>query len=400
MSARRGRTVALLLATVLLAGAVPVALRAADASGTFSCNTGYVDETLANGARWQLCLEERQREGIVLHDVTYTPPGGQPIEILGLGALAEIHVPYDDNGARFHDLSDIGLGIDQSAPGDYGMLELTPADCPNGTILPAAGHDVICQTEAATGYAYKSYDQQAQGTSLSLFSVSALGAYNYVVAWNLDDDGTIRPEVGATGTLQRYGGRPTAGWPLGNGQRGVAHMHNFYWRLDFDIDGRFHDRVEELEAVGQPGTGRRELRNTRRAFTTEVARQVAPTRFRSWRIRDTATANADGHPISYELLPNTDHIYRGPAFEGFTQDELYLTRYRGCERFASHNDAPCSGDVDDFVNGQGVTEQDVVVWYGSSFHHLPRDEDEDHMHPHWTGFSIIPRDLTATNPVG
>lgn len=391
MTAPRWRSVALLLTAVLVAGAVPIALRTAEAAPSFTCNTGYVDETLANGARWQLCLERRNIEGIVLHDVTYTPPGGQPVEILGQAAMAEIHVPYDNNWARFHDLSDIGLGYSGT------MDVLDPAECPNGTILQAGGEDVICQTEAATGYAYKSYDQQAQGTSLNLFSVSILGAYNYVIAWNLDDDGSIRPEVGATGALQLEGGRPSAGWPLGGGRSGVAHMHNFYWRLDFDVDGRFEDRVEELEAVPLAGTGRRELRNTRRSFTTEVARRVAPGTFRSWRIRDVVTENTDGHPISVEVLPNTDHIYRGPAFEGFTHNELYVTRYRSCERFASNNPGPCAGDVDDFVNGQGIAEQDLVVWYGTSFHHLPRDEDDPHMHAHWSGFTIAPRDLTAEN---
>jgi primary-amine oxidase len=30
-----------------------------------------------------------------------------------------------------------------------------------------------------------------------------------------------------------------------------------------------------------------------------------------------------------------------------------------------------------------------------TFHHVPRDEDEDSMHPHWSGFNLIPRDWTA-----
>ena len=49
---------------------------------------------------------------------------------------------------------------------------------------------------------------------------------------------------------------------------------------------------------------------------------------------------------------------------------------------------------------ESLNNQDLVVWYGATFNHLPRDEDENHMHPHWTGFSIIPRDMTATNPTG
>jgi primary-amine oxidase len=391
-------------AIVCLAGAVPIALRTADAAGNFNCSSDFqVDEVLASGARWQMCWERRNNEGIVLHDVIYKPVGGQPVEVLGRASLAEIHVPYDDNGARYHDLSDFGLG-------DISMDTLDTGDCPNGTLLddPDASQNIICQTEAPIGYAYKDYDEVGQGTSLNLFSTSCIGAYCYVVAWNFDDDGTVRPEVGATGSLQTYGGNSHNGWPTGpdhSGNVAVAHMHNFYWRLDFDIDGTPNDdRVEELEAL--PIDARQQLNNRRRAFSTEIARRVAPGGFRSWRVRDLNTRNAEGHPISWELLPNTDNIFRGPSYERWTQYELYVTRNKLCERFATHN--PVTGScrtspndsVAAFANGESLTNRDLVVWYGSSFHHLPRDEDEDHMHPHWTGFSIVPRDLTADNPVG
>jgi primary-amine oxidase len=387
------RSAGTVIAIVLLGAAVPVAINvAADADGTFNCSGGFqVDETLTNGARWQMCWEKRAREGIVLHDVTYTPVGGQPVEILSEAALAQIHVPYDDNGARFHDLSDYGLGNNMDA--------LSAGDCPNGTLL---SNNWLCQTEAPAGYAYKSYNEVADSTSLNLFSASCIGAYCYVVAWNFDDDGTIRPEVGATGQLQRTSGRASAGWPIGGGRNAVAHMHNYYWRLDFDVNGVANDRAEELEARFAPGTGRQELNNTRQAFSTEVARRVAAGGFRSWRVRDTVTVNGDNHPISFELLPDPDNIFRGPTYEPWTQNELYVTRNRSCERFASHNptNGGCPSSLAGFANGQSLTGQDLVVWYGTSFHHLPRDEDEPHMHPHWSGFSIVPRDLTATNPAG
>jgi primary-amine oxidase len=394
---RKLRRWASLAAVVALAGAVPIALRTADAAGNWNCTSDFrVDEVMANGSRWQMCWERRETEGIVLHDVTYTPIGGQPIEVLGRASLAQIHVPYDDNGARFHDVSDYGIG-------NFNMEALENVDCPNGTLIddPNENEDVICQTVAPNGYAYKDYDAVAQETTLNLFSTSCIGAYCYVVGWNFDSDGTIRPEVGATGSLQIYGGNTSTGWPMGGGNIAVAHMHNFYWRLDFDIDGTVtDDRVEELEAAVRPGTSRQQLRNTRRAFTSEVARRVAPGGMRSWRIRDLNTRNSDNHFISWELLPNTDNIFRGPSYEPWTQNEVYVTRNRGCERVASHNPSPgsCPTSVAGFANGESLTNRDLVVWYGTSFHHLPRDEDEDHMHPHWSGFSIIPRDLTAENP--
>jgi primary-amine oxidase len=395
-----------LAAVVALAGAVPVALHSAEAAGNFNCTSDFqIDRVMENGARWQMCWERRANEGIVLHDVRYTPIGGsEAVEVLGRASLAEIHVPYDDNGARFHDLSDFGLG-------DFAMDELNGNDCPDGTLIddPDAGEDVLCQSELPLGYAAR-FDSPRfvrQATSMNLFSTSCIGNYCYVVAWNFDDDGTIRPEVGATGKLQRYGTTNNHGWPVGtNGNRvAVAHMHNFYWRLDFDIDGTpYDDQVEELEA--RPANSRTRLNNTRRAFTNEVARRVAPTGMRSWRIRDLNSRNADNHPISWEILPNTDNIFRGPNSEPWTHNELYVTRNKLCERFATHN--PATGNCQDspndsvaaFASNERLANRDLVVWYGTSFHHLPRDEDEDHMHPHWSGFSIIPRDLTAENPAG
>ena len=60
---------------------------------------------------------------------------------------------------------------------------------------------------------------------------------------------------------------------------------------------------------------------------------------------------------------------------------------------------PAAATWPQFANGGSLVGADLVVWYGTSFHHLPRDEDEPHMAAHWSGFSIVPRDLTATNAI-
>lgn len=389
------RTVAALFvvaALCLTAAWVPVVGESADAATPSPCSSSFqIDKVLPSGARWQMCWELRSLTGVVLREVTYTPPGGEAVMVLGAMNLAQIHVPYDDNQFRFHDVSDFGLGLN--------MNDLQPADCPGGEVLKVGPDPVLCQQVRGSGYAYKAYDEQAQASTLSLFSVSHIGAYNYIVAWNFDDDGTIRPEIGATGRLQRYGGVQSTGWDVGQGRYAVAHLHNYYWRLDFDIDGPGNDKVQELAAT--IGSGRQTFTNQRTAFNTEVARRVLPGSFRSWRVRDTVTKNADGHPISYELQPSTDNIFRGPAYEPFTHNELYVTRNNTCEVFASHNPTAggCGSDLASFVNGASLNNTDPVLWYGTSFHHLPRDEDEEHMDVHWSGFSIVPRDLTATYPI-
>jgi hypothetical protein len=177
-------------------------------------------------------------------------------------------------------------------------------------------------------------------------------------------------------------------------------MHNYYWRLDFDINGTPNDdQVEELEFT--PNGARDLFALGRTPFTTEAARAVSPLTFRSWRVRDTVTTNADGHAISYHLEAEPQHLFHGPSYEPFTQNELYLTVNKTCEKFASHNPTTggCAGDVSAFVNGESLGGADLVVWYGLSFHHLARDEDQEYMATHWSSFKIVPRDWSATNPL-
>jgi primary-amine oxidase len=360
-----------------------------------NCSSNLIDVTLSSGARWQMCWEPRTQEGIVLHDITFTAPGQPARMVLAQANLAQVHVPYDDNGARFHDLSDYGLGGNN-------LDDLTPDDCPNGTLIRDGTKDVLCQQIQAAGYAYKYYATQRQGQALKLFSVSHIGQYNYVPELSFDENGVIEFGVGATGQLQRLGSNPTYGWPLnsGNTSYGISHMHNYYWRLDFDINGTPNDdQMEEIEFT--PSGARDLFAIARTPFTSEVARGVSPTTFRSWRIRDTVTSNADGHSISYQLEAEPGHLFHGPSYEPFTQNELYLTVNKTCEKFASHNPTTggCAADVSAFVNGESLSGADLVVWYGLSFHHLARDEDQTYMPAHWSSFKIVPRDWSATNPL-
>lgn len=354
----------------------------------------FVDQTLSNGARWQLCWEQRNLDGIVLRDIYYTPPGGTARRVLAQGSIAQVHVPYDDNSARFHDITDDGFGGNN-------LNDLTPAECPAGVLLPYGAKDALCQQIQPRGYAFKGLGMQEQGELLSLFSVSTSGEYNYIPVWRFGDDGTMELLMGAAGKLQRFTTDSRYGWPVrADGTRGTAHIHNYYWRLDFDLgeEGE-NDIVEEFNYAPSADGTRRTLGVTR--LTSEAGRSINPAGLRSWRIRDGATTNANGQPISYQLEPvAVGHRDVGPSYEPWTVNDFYATTYRECERYASHNPqvGGCTDNLATFVNGESLEGADVVLWYGATFHHLPRDEDELYMHTHWNGFRLTPRDWLAANP--
>jgi len=55
---------------------------------------------------------------------------------------------------------------------------------------------------------------------------------------------------------------------------------------------------------------------------------------------------------------------------------------------------------------RSVTNTDVVLWYASSMHHLPRDEDGEFVNGTfkgvalvmWSGFDLRPRNFFKTTP--
>jgi hypothetical protein len=395
-SQRRRPRLSLLLCILLLAGGalfwfyMPI-----DAQPGANCSASFlVDRTLSNGARWQLCWEHRALDGIVFRDVYFTPPGGEGRRILSQGSIAQVHVPYDDNSARFHDITDDGFGGNN-------LNDLTPAECPGGVLLKLGAKNALCQQIQNRSYAFKGLGTQAQSEMLSLFSVSTSGEYNYIPVWRFADDGTIDLLMGAAGKLQRYTNDSRYGWPVrANNLRGTSHIHNYYWRLDFDLSASGEDDVvEEINYVPSADNSRRTLGLTR--LTTEAGRSIDPTGLRSWRIRDGSTTNANGQPVSYQLEPiDISHRDVGPDFEPWTANDFYVTRYRECERYASHNPQlnGCADNLAAFVNGESLEGADVVLWYGITFHHIARDEDEPYMHAHWSGFSLTPRDWLDANP--
>lgn len=359
-----------------------------------NCSAAYhVDEVLPNGGRWELCWEHRSLDGIVLRDIFYTTPNGSRRKILSEASLSQVHVPYDDNTARFHDITDDGFG-------DGNLSNLVPDECPEGTLLQHGSKNAVCKQIIRRGFAFRADNQSRQGYTLKLFSISTSGEYNYIPEWHFWDDGTIQPIIGAAGKLQRFGTNPQFGWPLRqNNVVGVSHIHNYYYRLDFDIgDIGTDDVVEELDIVPDPSGNGRTF--TLGVLENEAGRSVEPGRMRTWRIRDGNSVNADGHPITYQLNPlQVSHRDIGPAFEPWTEHDLYVTKYNVCERYASHNPRfdGCGYNITEFVNNESLVGQDSVLWYGVTFHHVPRDEDEPYMHTHWDGFQIAPMDWTADN---
>jgi len=347
----------------------------------------YINEIFPNGARWDMCWEHKDREGIIFKSIYFTPKNGTRRMVLNQAAIAQIHVPYDDNGTRFHDLSDLGIG-------GLNMLDIQNDECPGGDLITFETKNVLCKQTNKQDISFKSGTNTANGYNLSLFSISPVGAYFYIPTWKFFDNGTIEPWMGATGALQRFGTDQSSGWLLSDNRVGIAHLHNFYWKLDFDLNKtHLNDTVEEINFDLIDGKRERSII----PFTSEAARKVNPDTMRHWRVKDKTVTNENGHSISYDvILSEMGHQDIGPASEPFTHNDFFVTTQKNNERFASHNTSG-GKNLDEFVDGESIVDQDIVVWAGVTFYHMPRSEDAPHMDAHWSHLQIVPRDWSAKN---
>jgi len=369
------------------------------AQATSQCSgEASINETFSNGARWEMCWESRIRENLVLSDVHYTPPNGIRKRILSSARLSQLHVAYDDSDVTYNDVTQYGLG------GGY-RVNLAPADCPNGDLLYEQTRPAICRWRSKGQDNYRTASRSVSAESLTLFSVSQVGAYAYIVTWKFFSDGAIEPQIGATGALQRSSDKTEL--PFGRVLKGdnetlwLSHTHNYYWRLDFDLGLSAADDVVTESRTQLLQNGQRQTKVER--FTTEQARVIDSDSPVSWEIWDNLSGDTPGaNDSGYRIEPiRYGHRLERKEKEPYTEFDFFVTVANECERFASQNarfNPDCLNHVAQFVNDESLIDADISLWHRVSFHHVPRNEDQRHMHTHWDGFAIEPVNIHKSTP--
>lgn len=367
---------------------------------------------LSSGATWHMCLQIDAKRGMVLREVTLTPPGGAVTTIAHDLSLAQLEVPYDTGARLTEDITSAGFG-------GLKMQDLDALECAGELVtlpVPTIGdgsrfgeiqhRKVVCSEVTDAGLSYRSSESgkvlAARKDQWTLSTVSKVGWYEYVTRYTFGADGTISPDLGATGDLSPVDWTSSAakGASVGNGddEHAASHSHNAVWRVHWAL-GKGPLAVEQYDASPTGKVGKQSplvdggLQRLGHATTADRASR------RWWRVVNPGNHNADGHPVSYEIdLGATD------SFE-LTEDRLHgahhgydvaFTNYDACEVFATGNDETCGDGVPDYVAGDTAPLTDVVSWIAVGFHHVPRDEDQSPMELHWQGFRLVPRDLTAT----
>ncbi len=200
------------------------------------------------------------------------------------------------------------------------------------------------------------YDRE----NVSLTSELSAAWYRYISLWIFKDEGVIQPRFGFSSTN-------TACVCL-------FHTHHVYWRFDFDIATAGNNSIFET-GLGMPVLLETEVMRPRQAASQQ----------QTWLIENSLTNE------SVLLKPNR---FDGNMDKYARGDTWFLLN-----KFPNEiDDSMISGGgsavrLDPMVNGESISKQDVVVWYGAHWAHDRFDTNSLHVGtgPFYNGPDIIIR---------
>ncbi|MEO8378528.1 MAG: hypothetical protein ABI779_02570 [Acidobacteriota bacterium] len=409
-----------------MAGARRRAVRTVSTQGIVPCGTDICDtdqphaciQVVNAETAWRTCISNQGRRGLVLGptDLRRTPTGDW-MRILREAGVAEIFVPYHQLPLRLYD---------QETTSAESIREVTAEDAgPQGRILTLSGQSlpqVVAETNDR-GIAWMCKEGSSisrRGQELVLWGVQDAANYDFIIEYRLRDDGSIGFRLGASGFNNPF---------IPPGSTTEAHMHDVLWRVDVDLNGSGGDTAvqwKHIEATNASSLSR----DVEEPFNggEEGVAQWNPEAFSTIGVID-QTANLHGNPIGYMLQIATPGLSRhhgesagATRKERFTQSDFAVTRFKQSERDALFDTAhvrylqPDQYLLGDGLPGTGVSDResvtntDVVLWYRSSTHHDPHDEDHapgdaDNLmtgitNVHWQGMSLEPHNLFDFNPLG
>ncbi len=314
-------------ATAALCG-VPGAGQGTTSRGT----AGQFNLTIsANGSPvWQMLVirpaasSGTRASGVELRDVSY----------LGKSILKRAHVPI------------LNVSYENGACGPYrdwqwqeGMFIANGTDIAPGIRQCTSEPQTMMEAGTDTGnFRGVAIYQNPANNEVTIVSELEAGWYRYISRWEFSPTGVIRARFGFDG--------------VDNSCVCNTHFHHAYWRLDFDLGTAGRNRFTEYDT---------------RSFGTPLLTEVK--RFRDF-IRDRYWL--------VENLVSNEQVMIEPGHDDGTADtyargDAWFLRYRSTELDDGVNTTGpnnTEAKLDNFVNGESINEQDVVMWYSGHYYHV------------------------------
>lgn len=319
------------------------------------CGPDYIQQSTTTSAAGQVWITVSQGNTVLWKFLAVRPAAssgtrGSGVELRfvdyrGKRVLYRAHVPilnvrYDNDAC----------GPFRDWQNEEGMIQANGVDVAPGFRLCPSPAKTILDTGSDAGN-YGGVAIYVQGLEVVLVSEMEAGWYRYISEWRLHANGTIRPRFGFSAVQDSC----------------VCHVHHHhpYWRFDFDIRTAGNNRVREYNSPPLSG------RSNWHTKSFEIRRPRDPARKRKWRVENTITGEG------YDIIPGPDDgVATASADWPYPRGDVWILRYHGtelddgvnCTR-GGFNGCVTEANLDGFVNGEPISDHDVVIWYAGHVTH-------------------------------
>jgi hypothetical protein len=319
------------------------------------CGIPYVQQATANkGDAGQVWITVTQGNTVLWKFLAVRPAASSGtrssgvelryVDYRGKRVLYRAHVPI------------LNVRYDNDACGPYrdwqwqeGMIQANGVDVAPGFRLCNAPATTILDTGSDAGN-FLGVAIYVQGQEVVLVSELEASWYRYISEWRLHANGIIRPRFGFSART--------------NSCVCNVHHHHPFWRFDFDIRTAANNRVREYNNPPLVGRSNWHTKNF------EIQRPRDPARKRKWRVENTVTGEG------YEIIPGPeDGVATASPDWPYPRGDVWFLRYRGSELDDGVNcttggpGCVTEANLDGFVNGEAISNHDVVVWYAGHVTH-------------------------------
>jgi Cu2+-containing amine oxidase len=249
---------------------------------------------------------------------------------------------------------------------------------------------IVAQELRERGVIWKNNFGVRRGHAMVLWGCLHAINYRYLIEYQFQDDGCIVFRMGATGRNLE-------------GKEWVSHMHNYYWRVDVNLDGKDHNTAYLMETVEPKSSTERLASQTSHKVFNDGKEGWAdwdPAKFTMLRVVNTQKKNVRGENFALDLMPMRAGTSRHLGDnEECTHHDFWVTRADPKQlRYR---------DIAKYCNEEDIVDTDIVIWYGTSMFHEPRSEDgifEEGVFSGatlvgWSGFTLRPNNLFDRTPL-
>lgn len=239
-------------------------------------------------------------------------------------------------------------------------------------------------------------------------TIASIRSNDYIIDYIFYNNGAVEAKVSATGYVQaiyKLAEEEQYGSTIHEHVIADLYVHMFNYKVDVDIAGTsnrytvFDIGLETIEQPWNPGLNKTQLKMNSTLIHAESNESTYKWTTPQYHMIHNKNARSQyGLDRGYRILNKSPvpHLLSGQpitAAASWANYPIVVTKRKDSERYSSsiyaqNNPWNPMVDFDDFIDGDNITDEDIVAWVTIGTHHIPGTEDIPSTPTTWNQYSF------------